>query len=249
MRVSVITVSYNSAATIGETLTSVAAQTWPDVEHIVVDGASTDGTLAVVERLGGHVARVVSERDRGIYDAMNKGIAIATGEIICFLNADDHYANANVLDMVTHAMAAGDLDAALGDVEFFVDTNPRRFTRRYRSSRFRPDRLAWGWMPAHPALFVRRRVFDRVGSFAIDYKIAGDYEWIARAFHQGTLEFQWLPAVLVHMQAGGISTRGWQSTLLLNREVMRACRTNGISTNWFKLLSKYPAKLLEFVRP
>lgn len=248
MRVSVITVSYNSAATIGETLASVAAQTWPDVEHIVIDGASTDGTLAVVERLGAHVARVVSERDKGIYDAMNKGIGLATGEIICFLNADDRYASATVLETAAKAMLAGNLDAAFGDVAVFVAEDPRRFIRRYRSERFRPDRIAWGWMPAHPALFVRRRVFDRVGSFATDYRIAGDFHWISRAFLQGALEYRWLPEVMVHMRAGGVSTRGWRSTLLLNREMMRACRTNGISTNWLKLLSRYPAKLLEFVR-
>ncbi|MBC7521864.1 MAG: hypothetical protein H7268_12325 [Sandarakinorhabdus sp.] len=121
--------------------------------------------------------------------------------------------------------------------------------RRYRSDRFNPGAIGWGWMPAHPAMFVRREVFERIGVFKTHYRIAGDYEWVARAFHAGDLRYQHVPEVLVHMQTGGISTRGWRSTLLLNQEVMRACRENGVATNWFKILSKYPAKLLEYVRP
>jgi glycosyltransferase involved in cell wall biosynthesis len=247
-RVSIVTVAFNSATTIADTLTSVATQSWSAVEHIVIDGASTDGTLDIVERHGQHLARVVSEPDGGIYDAMNKGIRVATGDIVGFLNADDRYADADVLRSVALTMMDGDLDAVIGDVAFLDGDDPTRVKRRYRSDRFSPERLAWGWMPAHPALFVRRDVFDRVGPFATDYRIAGDYEWIARAFYRGNLRYRHLPRVVVHMRTGGISTAGWRNTLLLNREVLRACRRNGIATNWLKILSKYPAKLLEFVR-
>lgn len=249
MKVSVITVAFNSVTTIADTLASVAKQTWPDVEHIVIDGASTDGTLEVLKRCGGHLARLVSEPDAGIYDAMNKGVLAATGEVVGFLNADDQYANGDVLGMVARAVDEGHLDAVFGDVAFYSDASPKRLIRRYRANRFRPDRLAWGWMPAHPGLFVRRQIFERVGLFSTSYRIAADFEWIARAFYRESLRYRHLPATLVHMRTGGISTGGWRNTVLLNREVMRACRANGIPTNWIKLLSKYPAKILEFARP
>jgi glycosyltransferase involved in cell wall biosynthesis len=249
MKISVITVAYNSAATIAATLKSVASQTHVDVEHIVVDGASTDGTPDVVREHGPRVARMVSEPDRGIYDAMNKGVRLASGDIVGFLNADDYYAHDRVLANVAHAFGAARLDAVFGDVAFFQPERPDRLTRRYRAKKFEPKRLAWGWMPPHPALFVQREVFYKVGPFRTDYRIAGDFEWIVRAFGLPAIQYRHLADVMVHMRTGGISTGGWRNTLLLNREVMRACRDNGVATNWPKLLSKYPAKLLEFVLP
>jgi glycosyltransferase involved in cell wall biosynthesis len=247
--VTVITVCYNSAPTILTTLQSVASQTLQGVQHIVIDGASPDGTAALVRAHGEGVALLVSEPDTGIYDAMNKGLRLAAGDIVGFLNADDRYAHVDVLAQVADAMDRESLDAVFGDVAFFHANNPERLVRRYDSSRFRPDRIGWGWMPAHPAAFFRRSVFARVGHFKTDYRIAGDYEWIARAFSQGPLAYRHMAQVLVHMQTGGISTRGWRSTLQLNQEVLRACRENGITTSWGRLLSKYPAKLLEYLRP
>ena len=249
MKISVITVAYNSAATLARTLRSVAGQTHRSVEHIVIDGGSTDATRAVLREAGSHVSCFVSEPDHGIYDAMNKGVALATGDVISFLNADDHFAHADVLARVAQQFAQAPLDALLGDVAFFRPQAPDRMVRRYRSDRFSPRALGWGWMPAHHSLFVARTLFDRVGPFKTDYRIAGDYEWVARAFGAGQLRYSHLPEVLVHMQTGGISTRGWRSTVLLNQEVMRACRDNGIATNWLKILSKYPTKLLEYIQP
>lgn len=218
------------------------------MEHIVVDGASTDGTMAIIDRFRANIAQVISEPDRGIYDAMNKGIALATGQVIGFLNADDVYANPRVLCRVAEVMAHDDLDALFADAEFFSAEDPMRTVRRYRSERFSPNRIAWGWMPAHPTLFLHRRVFERFGAFRTDYRIAGDFELIARIFHANALKYRYLPEVLVRMRTGGISTGGWRNTLLLNREVLRACRENGIYTNPLMILSKYPAKLLEFWR-
>ncbi|MBS3934549.1 MAG: glycosyltransferase [Sulfuritalea sp.] len=248
MKITIITVAFNAASTIAETLDSVAAQTYPDVEHIVVDGASADATLEVVERHGKHVARLISEPDRGIYDAMNKGLRLASGEVIGFLNADDAYADHEVLERVAAAMKRDQLDALFGDAEFFSPDRPDWPVRRYRSHYFCPDRIAWGWMPAHPTLFLRRQLFERFGMFRTDYRIAGDFELVARMFHTGTLRYRHLPEILVRMRIGGISTGGWRNTLLLNREVLRACRENGIKTNLLKILSKYPAKLLELLR-
>ncbi|KQP03050.1 glycosyltransferase family 2 protein [Pseudorhodoferax sp. Leaf265] len=248
MHTTVITVSFNSAATLARTLASVATQSYPYVEHIVVDGGSTDGTVDLVHQHGAHLAHFISEPDRGIYDAMNKGLRIASGDVIAFLNADDRYANGQVLERVAALMEREGLDALLGDVAFFHAQAPDRLVRRYDSGRFRPERLGWGWMPAHPASFFRRSVFVQTGEFRTDYRIAGDYEWIARAFQRSPLRYRHVPEVLVHMQTGGISTRGWRSTLVLNQEVLRACRENGIPTHWAKILSKYPRKLLEWMR-
>ena len=247
MRISIITVAFNAARTIADTLESVAAQTHPEIEHIVVDGASADSTLEIIERHGKYVTRLVSEPDHGIYDAMNKGLRLATGEIIGFLNADDVYADNGVLERVSAIMAKEGLDALFGDAEFVSSARPNQPLRRYRSDRFRPERIAWGWMPAHPALFLKRSVFERFGQFRTDYRIAGDFELVARIFHGRTLNYRHVPEVLVRMQTGGISTGGWRNTILLNREVLRACRENGIPTSLLKILSKYPAKLLEFL--
>ena len=249
MKISIVTVTYNSAATIADTLRSVASQSGAEIEHIVIDGASKDDTVAQVRRHGGHVQTLVSEPDYGIYDAMNKGIAAATGDIVGFLNADDRYAHQNVLATIQQMFGDTSLDIVFGDVAFFHPTKPDQLIRRYRSDRFRPGLISWGWMPAHPSMFVRRTLFADTGSFKKNYRIAGDFEWVARTFQRPGLCYRYLPEVLVHMQTGGVSTRGWRSTLLLNREVMQACRDNNISTNWFKILSKYPFKLLEYVRP
>ena len=246
MKLSIVTVCHNSVRTIEATLLSVTAQTHNDLEYIVVDGASKDGTQEIVAWHSGRVAKFVSEPDCGIYDAMNKGLNLAKGDVIGFLNADDVYADDGVLDRVSAIMEKENCDALFGDVEFASPTRKSQSLRRYHSERFRPERIAWGWMPAHPALFLKRSVYDRFGNFRTDYRIAGDFELVARIFHGGTLRYRHLPEVLVRMRTGGISTGGWRNTILLNQEVLRACRENGISTNLPKILSKYPAKLLEF---
>lgn len=245
--VTVITVCYNSVRTIERALQSVATQDYSKVEHILIDGGSTDGTLNVIERFRPGLACVVSEPDDGIYDAMNKGLARVTGDVVCFLNADDQYASEDVLSMVAKKMSTEQLDALMGDVGFFHASNPNRQVRRYCSDRFTPERLAWGWMPAHPALFLKRSVIDRVGQFNTTYKIAGDYEFVIRAFWGHALRYVHVSRVLVRMQTGGVSTAGWRAKIRLNKEVLRACRENGVKTNIFMILSKYPSKIMEVI--
>ena len=248
MKISVITVCYNSALTIKNTLESVALQRYKDFEHLIIDGGSKDGTLEIIRAWKGHPVRLISESDEGIYDAMNKGVRLATGDVVAFLNADDFYKDANVLGRVAQVMQAEGLDALYGDVEFFRPGQQDTIARRYNSGRFTVGRLGWGWMPAHPALFVRRALFERYGVFRTDYRIAGDFEFIARVFKHPELRHRHLPESLVRMQLGGISTSGWRATLQLNREMMRACRANSIPTNWVKMLLRYPIKALEFFR-
>ena len=248
MKVSVITVCFNSARTIERTLQSVAEQDWTEIEHIVIDGGSSDGTAEILESYRDRLTHVVSEPDQGIYDAMNKGLSFAKGQIICFLNSDDFYSSPEVLSLVATKMQVRKLDALLGDVGFFHESTPQQIVRRYRSDRFTPERLAWGWMPAHPALFLSNKVIQRVGSFRTDYLIAGDFEYIVRAFHGHALRYEHVSQVLVHMMTGGASTSGWRSKLLLNQEVLRACRESGLQTSILKILAKYPAKFLETIR-
>lgn len=246
MKISVVTVSFNAASTIGETLASVRGQDHRQIEHILIDGGSTDGTQAIIAQEAMPGAVVVSEPDDGLFDAMNKGVARATGDIIAILNADDAYAHAQVLSQVASFFDADPkLDAVLGDVEFWDGVHADRIMRRYRSTRFRPGRLAWGWMPAHPGTFLAKRVYDRVGQYRTDYRLAADYEYAVRAFAKARVRYRHLPEVVVRMRAGGLSTSGFASKMLINRECVRACRENGIYTNHLMIMSKYPLKVLD----
>lgn len=248
MKISVITVCYNSVKTLERTLRSVVEQECEGVEHIVIDEGSSDGSVDILAAYRTGLAHLVSEQDHGIYDAMNKGLALARGEVICFLNADDHYASPQVLLQVARKMQAHKLDALIGDVGYFHERSPQRIVRRYRSDRFTPERLGWGWMPAHLAIFLSNKVVQRVENFRTDYRIAGDFEFIVRVFHGHALRYEHIPEVLVLMQTDGASTGGWRSKMLLNLEVLRACRENGLQTHMLKILSKYPAKLTEIMR-
>jgi len=246
-KVSIITICFNSEARIRGTIESTLTQDYPRIEYIIIDGASKDGTMDVVREYDDRIDIVISEPDRGIYDAMNKGLDRATGDIICFLNSDDQYASRRTLSNVVAKMQVNDLDALIADVSFFNKSAPERIARHYRTNKFSPERLAWGWMPAHPGLFLSKTVTDRVGHFKTDYKIAGDYEYIIRAFHGYNLKYEHLSEIVVNMQLGGASTAGLRAKIQLNKEVLRACRENGIKTNLLKILSKYPAKLLETI--
>ena len=247
MKITVITACRNAEATIQKTIDSVTGQTWPSIEHIVIDGASTDATVLLLQKNKTKIAYCISEPDNGVYQAMNKGLALATGDIIAFLNADDVYSNARVLETVANTMQAQNLDALFGDVEFFHASNPGKVVRIYNSGHFNPSRIAWGWMPAHPALFVRRSIYERFGFFKEDFRIAGDYEWVARIFKNGQIKSQHLASVLVRMQTGGLSTSGLRASYLLNKEIIRACRQNAIETNWLMILSKYFYKVRELL--
>ena len=248
MKISIITVCFNAQETIEDTLKSVLSQDYPELEYIVIDGGSRDATCEIISRYRDRLAHCVSEPDRGIYDAMNKGIRLASGEIIGLLNADDIYADSGVISRAVAAMQKDALDAVYADVVFFRPQQPQQAVRRYRSSFFHPRLLGWGWMPAHPTLFLRRNVYEKYGEFRTDMRIASDYEFIARIFKDRSLNYRYIPEVWVRMRTGGISTGGLRSSWLLNREVLRACRLNGIRTCLPMLLSKYPLKLLEIIR-
>lgn len=247
--ISIITVSFNSEKTIERTLKSVAAQTYKNIEHIVIDGASTDRTVALVSKHVDAIAYFCSEPDAGLYDAINKGLQIAKGEVIGLMHSDDFYANDGVLAEIAEQFAQGDVDGVYGDAAFFHPQSPEKTVRLYSSDKFSPARLSWGWMPAHTTLYLRSAVYKRMGLFKTNYAIAADFDFTCRVFLQPDLRICYVPKVLVKMQTGGTSTSGLKATLRLNQEVLRACRENGLQTNWLKIVSKYPAKFLELLNP
>ncbi len=245
LKISVITVAFNAAKTIAETLNSVISQTHNNIEYIVIDGNSTDDSLLIINQYKEFLSLVISEPDKGLYDAMNKGISLATGEIIAILNADDIYENNEVLSNICKIMSANNSDAVIGDVIFFNKRNPKKSIRRYDSSYFSPSKIQYGWMPAHPAMFLKRSVYERFGLYKTDYKIAADFEFVARVFSRNAIKYSYVPQVFVRMQTGGISTGSWQNRFLLNFECLRACRENKIDTNILMILSRYPRKIFE----
>jgi glycosyltransferase involved in cell wall biosynthesis len=248
VKISIITAVRNAAGTVESALRSVQQQTYRDYEHIVVDGLSTDGTLEIVERHSAGLAQVISERDSGIYDAFNKGLQLATGEVVAFLNADDYYATPDVLQWVHEAFRRGHPGAVFGDVAYVRPEEPGRVVRHYSSAAFTPRRLRYGWMPAHPSLFLRRSLFEKFGAFDTSYRIAGDFELVARLFGRGKVDFAYVPRVFVTMRTGGASTRGIRSTMTINREILRACRQNDIATNMAILCLRFPEKAMELIR-
>lgn len=244
-RVTVVTVCLNAANHIVDCVKSVADQTYHDIEHIVIDGGSRDATVDLARANARPGAVVLSGPDDGLYDAMNKGIALASGEFIALLNADDRYNGPDVIERVVGAFRTEDCDAVIGDVEFFAADEPTRVVRRYDSGRFRPERIGFGVMPAHPATILTAEAYSRVGFYDKSYSIAADYDFIARAFVTHRLSYTYLPEVFVRMTAGGLSNRSFRSAQTISREMLAACRKHGISTNRWKIWSRIPAKILE----
>jgi glycosyltransferase involved in cell wall biosynthesis len=247
MKLSIITVCRNSAGTIAKAVDSVALQSNCKVEHIVVDGASTDHTMSILRERSQFISQLISEPDQGLYDAMNKGIDLATGDVIGLLNSDDFYPDNFILSKVIERFEKKNVDAVICDVGFFNEGRPKRIIRRYNSAYFRPSRLGWGWMPAHPGIFLTKAAYDRIGLYRTDYSIAADFEFVARAFGKHRITFEHLAEIAVMMRIGGVSTSGFKAKLTINKEVLRACRENGIYSNPAMLVSKYPRKILEMI--
>lgn len=242
--VSIITVCFNSSATIRETIESVLSQDYANIEYIIVDGGSTDGTLEIIGEYRDRIQTVISEPDRGIYDAMNKGLRVARGAVVGVLNSDDLYADSHVVTELIGALQQADVDAVFADLVYVDQLDKSRVRRYYDSSRWSPERFRFGWMPAHPTLFVKRERYARCGPFSLDYQIAADFEMLVRLFHRDRTTYTYLNRPVVMMRVGGVSTRGLRQNLIINMEIVRACRANGIWTTLPLVLLKVPAKLL-----
>lgn len=219
---------FNRVDSIAQAVASLQAQTHPDIEHVVIDGASTDGTLDILRACLDEGAVLVSEPDKGIYDALNKGLARATGEVIGLMHSDDLFADPNVLADVAKAIADPAVDAVYGNLEYVAKSDTSRVIRYWRSGEFDPKKLGWGWMPPHPTLFLRRGVIERWGGFDTEFRIAADYDAILRYFSKGKIRAAYIPRVLVKMRLGGESNRSLARIWLKSREDYQALRRNGV---------------------
>ncbi len=238
---SVITVCYNSAATLSHTLLSVESQVVGVVDHLVIDGGSRDGSLDII-RASTHISRFVSESDLGAFDAMNKGIGLAGGEVIGILNADDVYASPNVLAKVISVFEDPDIDSCYGDLVYVDSIDTDRVVRYWHSGDFKPRRFYWGWMPPHPTFFVRKSVYNRFGLYNLDLGSAADYELMLRFLVRHKIKTAYIPEVLVRMRIGGMSNFSWKNRLRANQMDRRAWAVNELRpfpwTLWLKPLRK-----------
>lgn len=246
MRITVITPTYNSAATVEDTLSSIAAQDHAEVEHIVMDGGSSDDTLGIVGRYG-HVSKLITGRDRGIYDAMNNGIEASSGEVIAFLNSDDFYAHSGVLSTVAAVFKEQSADAVYGDLQYVSDKNVMRVVRHWKAGIYRADAFKWGWMPPHPSFFVRRDVFERFGGFNLEMSTAADYELMLRFIHKYQIKLAYVPEVLVKMRTGGASNASFGARWRANRKDREAWTVNELTPFWFTLQLKPLRKITQYI--
>ncbi|SLN11677.1 PGL/p-HBAD biosynthesis glycosyltransferase/MT3031 [Roseivivax jejudonensis] len=239
--ISVITAVYNRAGVIAEAMQSVAVQTHPETEHIIQDGGSTDGTLDIVERHRTANTHLESSPDGGIYDAINKGIARATGDVVGLMHSDDFFADERVLARVVDALSDARIDGVYGDLDYVSASDPARIIRRWRSGTYARKKLAKGWMPPHPTLYLRREVFERHGLYDTSFRIAADYDAMLRYLAKGRIELAYIPDVLVKMRVGGESNQSLRKIIRKSREDYRAIRRNevgGLPTLAMKNLSK-----------
>jgi glycosyltransferase involved in cell wall biosynthesis len=232
IRVSIITVSFNSAETIRDTIDSVLAQDHKELEYIVVDGASTDSTMAIVDSYGGQVTRSVSQPDNGIYDAMNTGIEISTGEIVGFINSDDFYASRRAVSSVVRVFEEQLVDSVYGDLCYVRQRDISTVVRYWRSSIFKVGAFSYAWCPPHPTFFVKRSVYEEFGGFDLSFKIAADVELMMRLLEVHRISSAHIPEVLVKMRLGGETNRSILNIISQNREIMRALRLHELSSSW-----------------
>lgn len=250
LKVSIVTVSYNSAKTIEDTIRSVLSQDYRNCEYILVDGGSTDSTLDIIRKyepmFNGRM-RWISEKDNGLYDAMNKGIRMATGNIVGIINSDDFFCRSNAVSIIAGAFEDESVRAVYADVRYVRPGNLNRTVRYYSSGKWKASWFRFGFMPAHPTFYTYRENFDKYGYYRTDYRIGADFELMVRHLHTNRVPSKYIPLDLLNMRTGGISTSGLKAKWILCREDARACRENGIWTCLPLIFCKFFIKVFEFV--
>ncbi len=245
-KISIITVSFNSEKTIKDTIESVLNQKYENIEYIIVDGASKDNTLNIISNYENKISKLISEKDAGIYDAINKGIRLSTGKIIGILNSDDIFYDEMVLKKINdHFNENPFCEAIIGDVQFI--NSKGNLVRRYSSKKWNVNKFKWGFMPPHPSFYCKKELYDKFGYYSTKFKIASDFELLIRFLKVNSVKFMYMPIIVAKMNLGGISTSGISSTILLNKEIYLSCKINQIKTNYFKIYSKYFLKIFEFL--
>jgi glycosyltransferase involved in cell wall biosynthesis len=250
MKISIITVTLNNISVINRCLASVISQKYDDIEHIIIDGASTDGTLSLLESKREQFKFLISEPDKGIYDAMNKGINVATGDIIGFLNSDDFYASNNVLSRVASIFKDNSyLDSCYADLAYVDPLDISKNIRYWRSSKFVSGLFSKGWCPPHPTFFVRRSVYQRFGNFNLHYRIASDVELMMRFLEVQKINSRYIPELWIKMRLGGTTNKSFKNIVMQNKEVLHALKSHNLSVNWISFfIYKIINRVLQFLK-
>jgi glycosyltransferase involved in cell wall biosynthesis len=247
MRVTIITACYNSSATIADTIKSVLAQSHPNIEYIIVDGQSSDNTLEIVKSFGNKISKTISEKDRGIYDALNKGIALATGEVIGILHADDFYADADVIKNVVAQFYATAADALYADLQYVNRTDINKVKRYWKSGAYKHGMFLNGWMPPHPTFFLRTKCYQKFGNYSMLFTTAADYELMLRMLHKHKITITYLPQVIVKMRTGGVSNVSIKNRIRANAEDKMAWQLNNLKPRFYTFLVKPLRKIFQFI--
>lgn len=249
MKISIITVSYNSSDTIIDTLESVLSQTYKDIEYIIIDGESKDDTLNIIksyeDKFNGRI-RIISEPDKGIYDAMNKGIKMATGEVVGILNSDDIYSNENIVDMIVNKFKSENTDSVYGDLVYVNYDDTSKIIRNWRSRQYEDGLFKMGWHPAHPTFFVKKNIYDKYGVFNLKYSIAADYEIMLRFLEKYKIKSTYVPEVFVRMRMGGESNQNIRNIIKANIECYKSWQENGLSVSIITIFRKLLSKVLQY---
>jgi len=249
MKLTIITVVLNGANTIRDTIESVLNQTYKNVEYIIIDGNSTDNTLKIVNEYKDNIDLIISKSDQGLYTAINKGISLATGDIVGLLHSDDFYVNNIVLDTIVARFKKTQVDTVFADLVYVKSDNLDKVIRYFSAKNFEPKKLTYGLMPPHPTFFVKKLVYDTYGLYKTDYQVAADYEMFIRLLYKNNVSYSYIHKVIVKMRVGGLSGgHGIIHKILNNIEVIRAMKNNGINLNHFLILRKYPIKVMEIIK-
>ena len=247
LKVSIITVVYNRKKTIARAIESVLKQTYQEIEYIIIDGCSTDGTVEILQTYNdGRISKLISEPDGGIYSALNKGLQLATGDVVGFIHSDDFLAHENVVAQLASVFEKDETcDLVYGDLSFFDSENIDKVTRNYRSKFFKTWMMRFALQPAHPTVYARKSVYETVGGFNENYRISADFDWLLRFFWFTKYNFQYLPITMVNMQQGGASTGGLKSMIKHNKEDLEILKSHGIFSNWLFVIAKYLYKIFQ----
>lgn len=245
MKVSVITVTFNSENTIEETLLSVFSQNYKNVEYIIVDGGSTDNTLSIIKKYFNKISHIISKKDKGMYDAINKGIKLSSGDIIHILNSDDIYANQNILSEIVNIFKKKKCKIILSKIVFFKHNDKKKFIRGIGVKFFSPILLRFGWMPPHPGTFIKKNIYEQYGLYKTNFKIAADYEIFVRLFLKFKISYFKYNKLTIKMKEGGKSNKNIFSNYVITKEIMQSFKENNLYTNYLFLILRLPIKLFQ----
>ena len=248
MKISIITATYNSETSIASALKSIEEQDHKEIEVLLIDGKSKDNTIEVAKKAFSGTLKIISEKDRGIYDALNKGIYKATGDIIGFVHSDDLLASPETISAIVKAFEESEADGVYGDLQYVKKEDTAKVIRYWKSQSFKPQLLSNGWMPAHPSLFLKKEVYEKHGFFNLDYNIAADYDFMLRILQDAQLKFTYLPQVITKMRVGGASNRSIKNIVQKSSEDLRALQANKIKNPAKVLALKNLSKLSQFVK-